>query len=81
MKIFFDTSSLIKRYIEEKNSNKVTDILDKADEITISHITRIEFISAVQRRFTDKSISLSDYNTVLNEFEYDIQFFTIIVFV
>ncbi|MBK7058742.1 MAG: type II toxin-antitoxin system VapC family toxin [Leptospiraceae bacterium] len=49
MKSFFDTSSLVKKYIDESGSDTVTELFQNSDEVVLSPITRIEFQSALQR--------------------------------
>ena len=51
MILFFDTSALVKFFHEEKGSEVVTRlILSEDNEIWISVLARIEFLSALYRR-------------------------------
>jgi len=45
MNLFIDTSSLVKRYVDEINSDKVDELFFKSDSIEISAITKIELNS------------------------------------
>ncbi len=47
--LFFDTSALIKRYIQEAGSDLVDELMDSAMEIYVSAISRIESNSAINR--------------------------------
>ncbi len=80
MIFFFDTSALIKRYVQEKGSNIVDNLMDSADEIFISAITRIESISAARRLLEERSITKSDFNVFKNNLTSDFPFFTVVDF-
>lgn len=80
MIFFFDTSALIKRYVQEKGSNIVDNLMDSADEIFISAITRIESISAARRLLEERSITKSDFNVFKNNLDSDFPFFTVVGF-
>jgi len=48
MNLFFDTSALVKFFHEEEGTDIITDlILEQNNEIWISELGRLEFISAV----------------------------------
>lgn len=61
MTLFFDTSALAKRYVEESGSKQVKELFEQADAIGVSAICFIELISAFCRLQRDKK---------LNEFQY-----------
>ena len=51
MKLFFDTSALVKFFHEEEGTPEVTSlIIAENNEIWISELARLEFISAIFRR-------------------------------
>ena len=77
---FFDTSALIKRYIQEKGSNIVDNLMESADEIFISAITRIESISAARRLLEERSLSKSDFSVFKDNLASDFPFFTVVDF-
>jgi len=77
---FFDTSALIKRYIQEKGSNIVDALMDSADDIFVSAITRIESISAARRLLEEKNMNQSDFEMLKNNLASDFPFFTIVDF-
>lgn len=77
---FFDTSALIKRYVQEKGSNIVDNLMESADEIFISAITRIESISAARRLTEEKSLSKSDFNIFKDYLASDFPFFMVVEF-
>ena len=48
MNLFFDTSALVKFFHEEEGTDIVTElILDRNNEVWISELGRLEFVSAV----------------------------------
>jgi predicted nucleic acid-binding protein len=71
---FFDTSALVKRYVNETGSAWVDDLTDLAagNDIYILRITEIEVTSAVTRRRRGGSLSVTDAATVLAQFRQDL---------
>lgn len=75
MKIFLDTSSLIKLYHNEIG----TDILDKifedneVGEIFLSDIAKIEFTSAIWKKVRTKDLTSDEATDIINSFcdDYD----------
>ncbi len=49
MRYFFDTSALVKRYVQETGSDLVDKAFEEANQIIVSAITRIETLSAFRR--------------------------------
>jgi uncharacterized protein len=80
MKLFADTSALVKRYIEESGSDRVDELFFYADGIIISPVTRIELNSAFSRRLLDKSIDKKSSDMALSEFNKELEFFKVIAF-
>lgn len=59
---FFDTSALVKRYVNESGTDAVVDICNDASAtLVIADITRAELISAPNRRARDGSISEDEH--------------------
>ena len=78
MILYFDTSALVKFFHEEEGSEAVTRlIMSENNEIWISELTRIEFLSAIFRRFRNKEINGEQLKEVLIGFEEQIAFFNI----
>lgn len=70
MKLFFDTSALVKFFHEEEGSPKVTELISlHGNEIWISELARIEFASAVFRRFRNNEIDEEKVNDALSGFD------------
>lgn len=58
MKLFFDTSALIKFFHEEEGTPEVTYLINSSDnEIWISEFARVEFLSALFRRARNREIT------------------------
>ena len=56
MNLFFDTSALVKFFHEEEGTDIVTElILDRNNEVWISELGRLEFVSAVLGDFATRS--------------------------
>ncbi len=71
MKSFFDTSSLVKKYIDEDGSDTVLEFFQNSNEIVLSPITRIEFQSALQRLVNSNFLTQESYEIALVEFTQD----------
>ncbi len=57
MKFFFDTSALVKFFYVESGTEIVTQIIEHAaSEVWISDLARLEFTSALYRRYRNKSL-------------------------
>ncbi len=64
MKVFFDSSALAKRYIDEKGSDKVEEICRKTDTLTVSIICLSEIISALNRLRREKILNKNQYKKI-----------------
>jgi len=65
MNYFFDTSALIKNYIEEIGSDYVSGLMDGAVKIFVSSITIIECYSTLRRILLEKLITEDEYFSIL----------------
>jgi uncharacterized protein len=64
MKFFFDTSALVKFFNVECGTENVTQIMEhSASEIWISDLARLEFTSALYRRYRNISLDELQLNT------------------
>ncbi|MBU0734415.1 MAG: type II toxin-antitoxin system VapC family toxin [Proteobacteria bacterium] len=78
MNLFLDTSALVKFFHEEEGTEAVTDlILDLNNEIWILELARLEFLSAVFRRFRNKELNEERLNTAIDSFENQVARFNI----
>ncbi|MFH1378029.1 MAG: type II toxin-antitoxin system VapC family toxin [Planctomycetota bacterium] len=65
---YLDTSVVVAYYIPEKKSKRVNALLSSAGRVHISPLTQVEFCSAVSRLTRMKTLSLSDAELVLSQF-------------
>ena len=61
MNIFFDSSALAKRYVQEPGSDRVEEILFGASSLGVSMICLSEVISALCRRRRERRLSKQQY--------------------
>jgi uncharacterized protein len=80
MKSFLDTSSLVKRYIQEQGSALADEIFISSDSLYVSSITQIELTSALTRRLFEKSIADKAYTDALKTFRSELKYFEIVPF-
>ena len=73
MNYYFDTSSIVKIYHPEDGSNDVLELYRSRATILISELSKIEFLSAIYRKYRENEISLETLNAVILKFEDDIE--------
>jgi len=74
MILFVDTSAILKAFQKELGTDQVIELLnDTKNDIVISELTKIEYKSALFRRFRNGEISEGDVNELLDNFEDYIQ--------
>src|SRR4029450_7034264 len=64
LNVFFDSSALAKRYVEEKGSDQVQAILSSASALAVSVICIPEIVSALCRRRRERKVSAEQYRKV-----------------
>jgi len=69
VRLYLDTSALIKLYVEEDDSNFVEGAVQDAETTATSIVTYVEARSAFSRRRRDGSLNLADYHRVIREFD------------
>ena len=72
MNVFLDTSSLVKLYHNEKDSEYIENSLKNVSAIYLSEIARLEFVSALWKKGRMGEIDSQTINKVVNYFENDI---------
>lgn len=72
MKVFFDTSALVKRYVEEVGSAKVQALCEQADDLIVSVICLPEMLSSFNRLRREEKLSDEQYQVLKEELEQDI---------
>ena len=80
MRAFVDTSSLFKKYVDEKGSDAFDGYLQSVTEIIIAPITLLEINSIIERRLREKTLSASDAKWIEKEFLFDLNFYGVVEF-
>lgn len=80
MKIFLDTSSLVKLYHEEGDTAIIDGIFEEFDvkAVFLSELTKIEFASTFLKKVRMKQISEINAKEILDVFESDLKNYTFI---
>ena len=73
MRVFFDTSSFVKRFVEEVGSEQAVNITQNASEVGLSIICYPEIISALNRKLRSEFITKETYIELKNEILQDIE--------
>jgi predicted nucleic acid-binding protein len=68
---YFDSSALVKRYVEEDGSEVVRALLRNA-KLATSRLTEVEIASALSRRFREGSIRKEDLDRALKALQEDL---------
>jgi predicted nucleic acid-binding protein len=78
MKFFFDTSALVKFFHVEDGTDIVTQIIQHpASEVCISDLARLEFTSALYRRYRNKLLDEIKLHTATSHFDQQLSSFNI----
>ena len=72
MKVFFDTSALAKRYVEEAGSEQVRALCTKADALGVSVLFVPELISTLCRLVREGRLSSKDYQSLKSALQADL---------
>ena len=78
MKLYLDTSALVKFFHVEEGTRNVYDLVENSEnEIFISELAKIEFYCALYRRFRNKEIEKENLERALEGFEAQINDFQV----
>jgi len=72
MRIFFDTSALTKRYVEEVGSEQVRALCAEADALGVSVLVVPELISTLCRLVREGRLSSEDYGSLKSAVQADL---------
>lgn len=75
MRVFIDTSSLFKKYVEEAGSKELGRLLQDASEVAVSPTAWIEMNAAIARRLRNKSLTTEQATWLTLEARKDFQSF------
>lgn len=71
MIIYLDTSSLVKLYVEEKDSRNVADLVRSSRVTATSMVAYAEARAAFARRFREKAFTSKEYRRLISSFNKD----------
>ena len=66
---YIDTSVIVAYYCPEPMSEAVEELIIEIKQPAISHLTEIEFASAISRKIREKNLSQTDGNKILTQFQ------------
>jgi len=78
LRLYLDTSALVKLYVEEEGSVVVRKAVDEAETIAISIVGYVEARAAFARRHREKGISLLDHRRIIRNLDSDWERYLII---
>jgi uncharacterized protein len=70
---FFDSSAVVKRYVDEIGTNWIMTVTDPGvnNRIHLARITGVEVVSAIARRASGGSLTANDAAIAIRDFRYD----------
>jgi len=74
-----DTSALLKKYIEERGSRELEEVLGGISDLIVSPVTWVELNSAVARRLRRKLLTAQQSSWILSEAEMDFHSYSQVV--
>jgi predicted nucleic acid-binding protein len=80
MKAFIDTSSLFKKYVDEKGADTFDTLLQSVSEIIVAPITLLEINSIIERRLRERTLNKADATWIEKEFMFDLNFYGVVEF-
>ena len=69
MILFLDTSALVKIFQKEKGTEEVIHWVGNAQRVTLLDLARLEFISALQRRFRNNELTRNNLQLLKSGFQ------------
>jgi hypothetical protein len=76
LRVFVDTSSLFKKYVDEPGGDAFEKVLAKTTEIVVSPVTWIEMNAVIERRLRDKSLLPEQAARLRSEIKRDFVYFS-----
>ncbi len=70
---FFDSSALVKCYIDEDGTDEVTQIILSDARVVVSRLTQLEVTSALARRRRDRVITAQECDAVVQALDVDLR--------
>lgn len=75
MNCYFDTSALMKAYVDEPGTPRVLEILDEASRVTVSPVILVECASVLSRIHGEGKVTGPKRNEALEGIKRDVVFF------
>ena len=69
--IYFDTSALVKRFVDEPGTPTVQRLVANSDNLATAKIAYAEMYSGFTRKLRENELSQNDYHVVCRQFEAD----------
>ena len=70
--VYVDSSALVKRYRNEVGSGRVSELLQRAEQLLIARLTMVEVSSALVRRARATGMEVNNLRTTLAAFDEDL---------
>ncbi len=67
--MYIDTSCLVAFYVPEESTQRVDNLIRKSDRLFISDVTKVEFLSALNKKAGMSLFSQNDIRIVFSKFE------------
>lgn len=71
MILYMDTSSLVKLYVEETDSDKIRKLLQKATIVSTSKVAYVEARAAFARKHREEGFSYRDLRNIISDLDRD----------
>jgi predicted nucleic acid-binding protein len=71
LRLYLDTSALVKRYVEEEGSATVREAIARAETVATAVIAYVEACAAFARRRREGTLSRGDYRRTIQELQSD----------
>jgi uncharacterized protein with PIN domain len=71
MRLYLDTSALVKLYVDEEGSPLVRSAIERAEIVSTSAITYVEARAAFVRRRHERALKTGDYRRIIRDLDAD----------
>lgn len=78
MIVYYDTSALIKRYVEEENTDRVDHLWQASDNRATSVVSFAETAAAFSRRLREGTVPSQKYREIMGALKEDLETFTLV---
>ena len=71
MTLYLDTSALVKLYVEEEGSERISNLVARADTVATSAVAYAECRAALARRRHERTLGTSDVSSIVGQLDAD----------